>query len=360
MVDACFARWRRLPNYINADFWEVPADGLIDATVYMNQRLHAIPSPVLRIENGRAITRETDHGRLLRGNAKRAGLWIDQHLGEICPPLDPEQPGPVVHQLTGMVNLALIVSILNAVLPPDETQLRTWTGRTLRELARYLLDIEPRVLAALDADSGALDGLAAIPYFLLEASSPIGFDVTSAVRGGPAAGPADTHDHLLLAGLAGRSAAIERLAERLTASREALSAASSTARLYDLTHEILYLALLRPDTVKDPALAGQLGKLLADVLAANQDLGAELLACYWIIGGTVADGSRAAARLLKAASEQMPAECAADREGHCRCPQFKEQVHSRLTMTLGLGVTLATAGELLDGADTDTAGPYSC
>jgi hypothetical protein len=35
-------------------------------------------------------------------------------------------------------------------------------------------------------------------------------------------------------------------------------------------------------------------------------------------------------------------------KSECNCPRFKEQIHSRLTTVLGLGTTLATAGEVLD------------
>ena len=117
MVDACNTQWKRYPNYINAGFWEIPTDALFEATVYMNQKLHGTPSPVLRIENGRAILEDIDHSRLLQGNWDRATRWIDHHLGEICLQPSPDQPGPLVHQLTDVVNLALVVTTLHLVLP---------------------------------------------------------------------------------------------------------------------------------------------------------------------------------------------------------------------------------------------------
>jgi Up-Regulated in long-lived daf-2 len=350
MIDACDTRWGRYPNYINADFWQIPDNGLIGTTVYLNQKLRATPIPVLRFQHGRAILQEIDHSRLLRGNWDRETGWIDQHFGEFCPQPDPDQPGPLVHQLANMVNLALVVSTLREVMPSGESVISGWIGQATRELVRYLLDIEPLVLGALGADSAAFDELLAIPYFLIERASEITFEVTDAVRrrtretDGSATGD---HDRLLLAGLAGHADAETQLGEQLIATRAALAEARTTSRIYDLTHEILYLTHLGSKVTTEPSVSTHLGEL-PDVMAANADVGAELLACYWITGGDSDAASREAVSRLKAFSEAQPAECQAGRDGECRCPRFKEQIHNRLTLVLGLGSTLAIAGEVLD------------
>jgi hypothetical protein len=128
----------------------------------------------------------------------------------------------------------------------------------------------------------------------------------------------------------------------------ATAEARSSSRIYDLTHEILYLHHVKPGTAADPVLAAHLADLLGEVMASNSDLGAEILACYWMAGGSASPASRAPAGQLKAFSEEQPAECEPGRDGECNCPRFKEQIHSRLTTVLGLGTTLATAGEVLD------------
>lgn len=355
MTDACHAKWGRYPNYINADFWQIPDNGLIGATVYMNQKLHAAPYPVVRFQHGRAILEEIDHSRLLRGNWNRETSWIDQHFEAFCPQPDPDQPGPLVHQLASMVNLALVAATLQEIQPPGETVVGAWLGKTVRELVRYLLDIEPQVLSALGTDSAAFDELLAIPYFLIERASEITFEVTDVVRrrvreaDGPATGD---NDRLLLAGLAGHPDAEAKLGEKLTATREMLAQQRTTARTYDLTHEILYLTHLDSKITTEAPVVAHLGELL-DVMATNTDVGAELLACYWISGGHNDATSRDAVTRLKAFSEAQPAECQGGRDGECRCPRFKEQIHNRLTLVLGLGTTLAIAGEVLDHSGTN-------
>jgi phospholipase C len=347
MVDACDTRWMRYPNYVNADFWEIPTDALVNTTVYLNAMLQGVGLPVLRIQNGRAILTEIDHSRLLRGNWARETGWIDSHFAEICPPLDPDRPGPLIHQLNDAVNLTLVVATVNSVLPPGESAVRSWIGKTTGELVRYLLDIEPTVLKALITDATGSDELCAIPYLLIERAAGIAFEVTGIARRRVQAAPsAAGHDRLLLAGLAGQEGADAALAGQLTATGAELHAPSAS-RMYDLTHEILYLHHISAGTPTAPLIA-RLEKLLAEVILSNQDLGAELLSCYWIAGGAVGAASRAATERLKAFSEAQPSDCQTGRDGECRCPRFKEQIHNRLTMVLGLGTTLAIAGEILN------------
>jgi Up-Regulated in long-lived daf-2 len=350
MIDACYARWKRYPNYINADFWEIPPDnGVIKAIEYLNQKLHGAPYPVLRFENGRAILSDIDHSRLLRGNWDRAAGWIDQHFAEICPRPDPARPGPVVYQLDNAINLALVVSILRLLVPPGDSVVTPWIQKTVRELVRYLLGIEPLVACALDSPTAAFDELCAIPYLAIERASEITFEVTGIARRNTSrAHPSADHDRLLLAGLAGHAEAVARLTARLAATEKATTEDHTAARLYDLTHEIFYCTLTGQRPAPGTSLASHLESLLGEVMPANQDLGAELLACYWIAGGAPSAASRTAAGQLKAFSEEQPSECDAGRDGLCRCPRFKEQVHSRLTTVLGLGATVAVAGEILD------------
>ncbi len=61
MVDACNTRWHRYPNYINADFWEVPDGGLVEAITYLNQKLQGTSTDVLRFQHGQAILTDIDH-----------------------------------------------------------------------------------------------------------------------------------------------------------------------------------------------------------------------------------------------------------------------------------------------------------
>ncbi len=348
MIDACHTRWGRYPNYINADFWEVPPGEVIETTIRLNGKLHGTQPPVLRMQNGYAITGDIDHSRLLRGTWGRAARWIDHHLGEICPQPDPGLPGPLVHQLGDAVNLTLVVTILHSMLPPGEATVRPWTRTALRHLVRYLLDIEPAVLQALSGEAGGYDQLCAIPYFLIERACDITFAVTGAVRSrAPALSASADHDRLLLAGLADVPGAAGQLAGRLAASRTATTEARTTSRVYDLTHEILYLHHITPGTAAESALAAHLEDLLGRVMPVNHDLGAELLACYWLAGGTPGAVARTATGQLKTASDDLPGECEGDRDGECDCPRFKEQIHNRLTMALGLGATLAAAGEIL-------------
>lgn len=351
MIDACCTKWGRYPNYINADFWEIPEDnGVIKVITELNKSLHGAPYEVIRYENGRPISSEIDHGRLLRGNWTRATAWIDQHLDEICPRLDADAPGPVVYQLDNAINLALVVSVLRLLLPADEDVITPWVRKAFRELVRYLLDVEPVIIAALRSGTAAVDELCAIPYFLIERASEVTFEVTDIVRHtlGDANGSAG-HDRLLLAGLAGQAEAGKQIAAQLDATAEDTTRARNASRLYDLTHEVLYTRLIGPPAAASgPSLASHTETLLGDIMPENADLGAELLTCYWISGGAANTVSRDAARQLKAFSEDQPAECEGRNDGVCRCARFKEQIHGRLTMVLGLGATLAVAGEILD------------
>lgn len=62
MADACNTRWHRYPNYINADFWEVPDGDLVGAVTYLNQKLQGTSLDVLRIQDGCAILTDVDPG----------------------------------------------------------------------------------------------------------------------------------------------------------------------------------------------------------------------------------------------------------------------------------------------------------
>ncbi|MEV8635057.1 phosphatidylinositol-specific phospholipase C domain-containing protein [Streptosporangium sp. NPDC051023] len=354
MTDACHNRWKRYPNYINADFWEVPPDGLIDTMFYLNQKLQNITLPIIRVENGRAILEETDHSRLLRGDWDRATRWIDRHLDRICVRPDPDQHGPIAHQLVDMVNLSLIVSTLHAALPSGETVVQDWLQRTVRELARYLLDIEPAVLRALDGGAAAFDELCCIPYLLFERSGTT-FEVTDVVRARARdMSVSGDHDRILLAGLAGNSDAAPQLTHRLVGTRADLVEDRRTSRIYDLTHEILYRFHLEPRLIPEPSITGELESLLDEVLPVNADLGAELLACHWLTGGPVSPAARTAVERLKAVNEALQARCETDHKDGRHCPLFKDQIHNRLTMVLGLGMTLAVAGEVLDTSSDRT------
>lgn len=372
MIDQCHATWKRYPNYINADFWEYPLDnGLIAATIYMNAALQLKPVPVLRFEHGRAILTDIDHSRLLCGNWNREVYWIGRHLGEICPQPDPDQPARLSWQLANATRLAMVVTTLHSVLAPGESAVRTWTHDTTRELVRYLLAVEPYLLGALGAPGAATADRYALAYFLMERVRGITFDLTEAVRGRtlPAAGSDD--DRLLIAALAGDGQGASLLAERLAASRSATAPsatpppstteaegaaaesggtvrAGASERLRDLTRQIMYVSYLDGPGVADAPLAAHLAELLDGDEAANSAaINAELLACYWLAGGTVGAASRAAVERLKARSEAHPFGC---QSGKCACAPLKEQFRDRLATVLGLGSTLATAGEILDGA----------
>ncbi|MEU9790846.1 hypothetical protein AB0E27_09460 [Streptomyces sparsogenes] len=349
MVDACFLRWSRYANYINADFWEVPEHGLIEAVKKMNERLHKTTQPVIRMQHGRAILEEIDHSRLLYGNWVRATRWIDQHFARICPCPDSNEPVPITHQLMDAVNLALVVSVIQSSVPPGDTLVRDWTQRISSKLISYLQTIEPMVIESIERGAfTAVDELFAIPYFLMERASDLRFTITDIVRRRTRhSGYFGDHDRILLAGLAGDPSTTTRLTERIAAARTQPSDGNATSRMYDLTHAILYRSLLEPDTYCEGDLEGRLSELLDQVTPGNRDLGSELLACYWLTGGSVNDSSRAAVEQLKAHSEGLPFDCEPDSDT-CYCRRFKEEVHDRLTMAMGLGVTLGMKGEILD------------
>ena len=351
MVDACNDQWRRYPNYINADFWEIPAGGLTEATFFMNNRLRNLPNVPARIENGMVILTEIDDSRLLRGSWDRAAHWVDQHLTEICRRPDPDPSEPLAYQLTDAINLTLVVATLHQIASPGEDTVRDWVAATIREIVRYFLGIEPMVLQALRADHAAMDELCGIPYFLIERVSGISFEVTDVIRRrAPAISDASNHDQLLLAGMAGDPGVAAELTRRLAATREGSQTPTSSG-LYDLTHEILYLHHIDPAGTADPALTTQLAGLVGEIMTSNADLGAELLTCYWLAGGSPGGADpaiRAAVTRLKTFSDEQPLPCQPDKGGGCDCPKYKEQVHARLTTILGLGTTFATAGEFLN------------
>ena len=351
MADACQARWGRWPNYINADFWEVPTNAVIEAVTYLNSKLHGTPLP-MRIENGYAILEDVDHSRLLGGDWARATAWVDEHFDEICSRPRAGQSGPLVYQLFNGVNLTVVLTTLLSVTPAGDTTVRPWLQQSLGRLTRYFLDLEPALLAALDAEGASAEYVAAIPFFLLERATDMRFDLTEVVRSRLArAADAGDHDQLLLAGLAGRTDAATHVEDRLAVTVKETQGPTTSSRLYDLTHEVLYLHHLRPSAVPGRELASHLEAATGRTMASNQDVGAELLAAYWLAGGMPTPAILGAVAELKAFSEAQPVACQKGRADECRCPGFKEQVHSRITLVLGLGMTLALHGEILDQPD---------
>lgn len=349
LIDDCQAKWGRLPNYINADFWEIPENGVIDAVYYMNQKLQGKPVPSVKSQVKRTVLVEIDDSQSLAGNWKLETQWIEAHWDKLCPAPSSLDGRPLVDHLEDLVNLSLILSTLQASSGICENPKNTCVPKMLRRVARYLMSLETEVLRALEAGDHIDDKLCTIPYFLIESKMGMDFEITELVRKSNAkAGATAGHDGLLLAGLAGNPKAIARLENLLAASEEELAQSETSAnRTYDLTHEMIYLVQLTGPFKGSPQLLSGLARLIEEFMPRNRDLGAELLACYWIAGGTVTVPIRQAVRCLKAYSDEDAAEIDKDDKEHCSCERFKEQVHQRLTMLLGLGTTLAIVGDII-------------
>jgi hypothetical protein len=90
-----------------------------------------------------------------------------------------------------------------------------------------------------------------------------------------------------------------------------------------------------------------LEQLITTYMPLTTDLGAELLACYWLCGGLPTPAIRAAVRRLKDFSYHDEHTCFKTGDGKCGCPAFKEVAHHKLTVLLGLSMTLLVGGEIL-------------
>lgn len=356
MIDACQTKWSRYPNYINADFWEIPSsDGMVDAIVYLNGKLTKAPLTALRTEHHYPIVSEYDHSRLLRGNWTQETQWVEQQFKRLCPSPESLSAVTISKDLVNLTNLVLVLGTLasagqdgdkrsgdgNKSVEDGDGRVGSWVRHMLGRVTRYLSSVEKVVLAGLNGDTGTEHVLCAIPFLLLEAWSGIEFDVCNQVRGN--IHPGGGHDGLLLSGLTGDTDTVDRLLERFSGTRRALSETTyRRSQAYDLTHEILYLNFLGYDVSGIDGLLPLLEKLLADIMSQNPDLGAELLASYWIAGGEVTQPALVATQQLKAHGDIERS------DKGCEPAQFKEEVHERLTMLLGIGLTLGTQGEILD------------
>ncbi len=271
----------------------------------------------------------------------RATHWVDRHRTRICPPLDGGRPGRPVHQLHDAVNLTLVVSTVLSLTASGDAVVRPWLRAATGELVRYFRSVEP--LLRRPGGASAPDELATVPLFLLEEVTGARFELTDEVRRRlpPATGPAG-HDHLLLAALAGSPDAATHLADRLAVTRRETAGGARKSRLYDLTHEILYLHLVAPERIPADGLTDQLEALVGVTMPADADLGAELLAAYWAVGGPATDTIAEAVAQLRTAGDALSER---HDDGGCSGCSFKAQVHNRLTLVLGIGATLATQGE---------------
>lgn len=277
---------------------------------------------------------------------QRATAWVDRHRSRICPPLDGRRAP--VHQLHNAVNLTLVAATIRSLAGPEDVAVDPWLRGLTDDLVGYFGGIEP-ALRGHGPATGAPGDLAAVPFFLLERMAGVRFAVTAEVRRRlpPTAAPGG-HDHLLLAALAGRADAAAHLADRLAVTRRDTAGGARKSRLYDLTHEVLYLHLVAPARIPTDDLTGQLAVLLDATMPTDADLGAELLAAYWVVGGPASGPVAEAVAHLRLSGDALRA-----RDGRecCGC-SFKEQVHNRLTLVLGIGTTLAAQGEASgDGAD---------
>ena len=268
------------------------------------------------------------------------------------------------HALEPLTNLTIVLSTLAPKSVPG-SKVQSDTFALLEHIAAYLAQLELQIIPKFKTESGS--GLLAIPFFLIEKCAPLvkggamRFELCHDARQRVAGGSAYPTqrggiDAILLSGFlrAGPAAAVDQLHIKLNATLTALTEKDyRRSQAYDLTHEIIYAHLLSED-LQHPGLTGPaamhavLEKLMTDVTASDSDLGAELLACYWITGGDPNSPSAAfGMQQLKAHSDTFgkSAPLLPKYTKTCGCNEFAKHSHIRITMLLALGLTMAVCGD---------------
>jgi hypothetical protein len=161
--------------------------------------------------------------------------------------------------------------------------------------------------------------------------------------------PVTDLDTLLLYSLAGDFQAIEELKSRYNSRVNSLKEGANLglSMAYDYTHEILYSSHFGRNKDGLTASLPYLEQLTIEFMPKNIDLGAELLACYWLCGGKNTPTIREVVKHLKKSSYEDELVYCKDTERMCGCLHPKEIMHRKLTTLMGLGTTLLCAGEIL-------------
>ncbi len=340
MYEACFTKCKKYPNWINADFWEVPeSGGLIEAVTKLNALLkdESATSTQSGFRHGFRILTEAapDH---VQAAWNRDTDWLDAHQDRLFAGLADRVDGSTIaQQLHNTTNLALMLAVLGAAADNPVEQVAAWRSAMLGGLAGYLLSIENDVLEALAETRWRREALCSVPYLLLERQVNITTAVGDFARRRLSNSPdSPGTDGRLLSALAGNHEVAASFGDELMQFADSgRPAIARSSEAYDLTHALMYCVLTGPLPPEARALLPVFEQALP-ISARNPDVGAELYACYALLGGS-SDTAQDALDLVATASRKRASRGVG---GECECTQFREQVHERITSVLAVGVAL--------------------
>lgn len=351
MIDACYTRYNRYPNWINADFCQLPVNAMLQSTIYLNRMLQGLPAAEIEVQHNRILLQNINYEFLIAGEWKKESIWMSEHLDSFLLPVSSvSNARSSMTRLNHFVNLSLIMSLIPS--NGNNADVENWKQFITSKLIAYCYSIEDHLLQLFSSGTIGSSLRYTIPFFLLEKFTGNKYRITHYVENlvhHQIPGTMSDHDSILLAALAGSTNAANTLREKLIISKkqDVLQTESGMVQAYDLTHEILYGILIGEKINGDESLLLLLESLMHKYIL-NLDLVAELLTCYWLIGGSVNDNIRQIVRLLKEFSYNDDHGCIKDIAGKCNCSVFKDVAHHKLTMTLALSTTLLVAGEVLE------------
>jgi len=366
-VNDCNTQWKRYPNYLSVDFFELFQGAPAAATKLLNDKLHGTSSNFKLLH--RFVVNETETQSLLnipKGEQRFAELldYIEEHLHSYLPlPKKLSENGNYDNAPAG--NLSLVIYALKQNLSLAGKEKANFDS-LVQKFNNYLLELDERTdWKALSDALVETDKLAClVPFALLKKISKTKFkgfeSLVKSLKNNSSLSSMNLEelhaDSLLGLGVSGLADTDARLSEHLSANAALLTNYSidtvPSSLLYSLVHSVFYLNKFQTlnNAYEDLKPESLLSFAIFHLEKQNIDLAAELIVAYWLLGGeTNADifsvvsslADQAGLRRLKEYQQAVSCNCQShDQDLVAVGIDYKEKFHATLVSFLAIGISL--------------------